>query len=156
MTQAIPEGCHTLTPHLVVQDPVAAIEFYKKAFGATEHCRLEMPGTSSIMHAQLQIGDSKLMLAGEFPQCPSKSPLSFGGSPVTIHFYVQNVDEVFQTALDAGAQEIMPVQEMFWGDRYGKLKDPFGHEWSLATHVKDLTPEEMKKAAEECFKQPVG
>lgn len=153
MTQAIPRDMHTLTAHLIVKDAVAAIEFYKAAFGAIEQCRMEMPGSNSVMHAQIQIGDSKLMLAEEFPNCPNKSPLSLGGSPVTIHHYVENVDEAFQKALKAGAQEIMPVSDMFWGDRYGKLKDPFGHEWALATHVKDMTPEETQKAAEEFFKQ---
>jgi len=156
MTQAIPNDMRSLTPHLIVKDAAAAIEFYKSAFGAIEQCCMKIHGSEKIMHAQIQIGDSKLMLAEEFPDCGGKSPLSLGGSPVTLHHYVENVDEAFQKALKAGAQETMPVQDMFWGDRYGKLKDPFGHEWALATHVKDMTPEETMKAAEECFKQPVG
>ena len=153
MTQAIPSDMRSLTPHLVVKDAAAAIEFYKTAFGALEQCRMEVPGSGLIMHAQIQIGDSKIMLADEFPNCPNKSPLSLDGSPVTLHHYVENVDEAFQKAIKAGAKETMPVSDMFWGDRYGKLKDPFGHEWALATHVKDLTPEEIMKGAAECFKE---
>ncbi len=158
MSQKNPEGFATLTPHLVVNDPVAAIEFYKKVFGAVEKLRMEIPGTKQIMHAELQIGNSTLMLAGEFdgPGCSSKSPSTLGGSPVTIHIYVDDVDASFNKALAAGAQQVMSPADMFWGDRYGKVKDPFGHEWSLATHVRDMSHDEMMAAAAESFKQPVA
>jgi PhnB protein len=156
MSKGIPAGSHTLSPHLIVKDAAAAIEFYKKAFGAVEGCRLEMPGTNQVMHAGLQIGDSMLMLGGEFEgaECSSKSPSTLGGTPVAVHLLVENVDEVFKTAIEAGAQEIMPPSDMFWGDRYGKLKDPFGHEWSIATHIRDMSQEEIQTAAEAFFRQP--
>jgi uncharacterized glyoxalase superfamily protein PhnB len=146
----------TLTPHLVVKDGAAAIEFYKKAFGAVEECRMHMPGTTQVMHAGLRIGDSLLMLGGEFPgsECGAKSPLTLGGTAVTVHIRVDNVDAAYQQAIAAGAQEIMKPADMFWGDRYSKLRDPFGHEWSIATHIRDMSPEEMQKAAEEFFRQP--
>jgi PhnB protein len=162
MTQAIPEGFNTITPHIIVNGAAAAIEFYKKAFGAVEVCRLPMPGSDKLMHAQVRIGNSPLMLA-DIMQCPqsgesSKSPLEMGGSPVVLHLYVENVDEAFKKAIVAGATEEMPPADMFWGDRYGKVKDPFGHEWSIATKIKDLSPAEMEKAMQECFKemQPAG
>lgn len=155
MTKGIPTGSHTLTPHLVVGDVAAAIEFYKKAFGATENLRLEGPG-NTIMHAEVQIGDSKLMLGGECKEYNNLSPLTLKGSPVTIHIYVENVDEAFPKALAAGAKEMMPVTDMFWGDRYGVLMDPFGHSWSMATRTRDLSPEEIKAGAAACFPEPVA
>src|SRR5688572_15871047 len=120
MTQGIPAGTHTLSPHLIVKDAAAAIEFYKKAFGAVEECRLVMPGTNQVVHAGLRIGDSLLMLGGEFEGtgCQSKSPVTLGGTPVSVHIYSDNVDEAFNKAIAAGAQEIMPPSDMFWGDRY--------------------------------------
>jgi PhnB protein len=156
MSKGIPAGAHTLSPHLVVKDAAAAIEFYKKAFGAVEECRLVMPDTNQVVHAGLRIGDSMLMLGGEFEgsSCGSKSPATLGGTPVTVHVFVENVDEAFKKAITAGAQEVMPPTDMFWGDRYGKLKDPFGHEWSIATHVRDMSQEEMQAAAEKFFRQP--
>lgn len=145
----------SLTPHLVVKDAAAAIEFYKKAFGAVEGCRLNLPGTQTVMHAGLRIGDSLLMLGAEMgnSECMAKSPLTLGGTPVTVHLSVDNVDEAFQQAIAAGAEELMPPSDMFWGDRYGKVKDPFGHEWSIATQVREMTQEEMQNAAEAFFKQ---
>lgn len=156
MTKANPEGFNTLSPHLIVKDIATAIDFYKKAFGAEETCRLEMPGSNQAFHAGLKLGNSAFMLGAEMnnSECMSKSPDTLGGTPVTVHFYVDNVDEAFKKAVDSGAQPLMPPTDMFWGDRFSKVKDPFGHEWSLATHVRTLSPEEMQAAAAECFKQP--
>jgi PhnB protein len=149
-TQAIPEGYHTLTPHLPVDDAKKAIEFYKRAFGATE--RGVMPGPNdTIAHAELQIGDTVLMLADPFPQSAVRPPKELGGTTVGIFMYVEDVDEVVQQAIDAGATLTMPVEDQFWGDRYGKVTDPFGHEWQIATHVEDLTPEEMQRRGQEAM-----
>jgi len=142
----IPEGHHTLTPHIIVNNGQEAIEFYKKAFGAEEVGRMQGPD-GKIMHAELKIGDSMLYLCDEFEGI-ALSPKSIGGSPITLHIYVENVDDVFNRAAEAGATVQMPVADQFWGDRYGKLADPFGHNWSVATHIKDLTQEEMVAAAE--------
>jgi PhnB protein len=147
----IPEGHHTLTPHLVVKGAGEAIEFYKKAFGAEELTRMPGPDGKTIMHAALKIGDSRLFLVDEFPQMGSVGPLSLGGSPVFIHVFVEDVDTVFNQAVSAGAEVRMPLVDAFWGDRYGQLVDPFGHKWSLATHKEDLTPEEISKRAEAAF-----
>jgi PhnB protein len=149
-TQPIPAGYHTITPHLVARDAGKAIDFYKRAFGAEELGRMPSPD-GRIMHAELKIGDSRLMIADEFPEHGCKGPLSLGGSAVTLHVYVENVDTFTQRAVGAGATVTMPVTDMFWGDRYGKLKDPFGHEWSVATHKEDLTPAEMQKRAAAMF-----
>lgn len=141
----IPEGMHSLTPHLVCAGAADAIEFYKRAFGAVELGR--MPGPDGkLMHAMVRIGDSMLMLVDENTSCGMPGPKSTGGSPVTIHLYVEDADATLKRAADAGAKATMPVQEMFWGDRYGRLEDPFGHQWSVATHVRDVSPEEMKQA----------
>jgi PhnB protein len=149
-TQAIPEGYHTLTPHLPVDDAKKAIEFYKRAFGATE--RGVMPGPNDmIAHAELQIGDSVLMLADAFPQSTVRPPKEIGGTTVGLFLYVEDVDEVVQQAIDAGATLTMPVEDQFWGDRYGKVADPFGHEWQIATHVEDLTREEIAKRGQEAM-----
>ena len=150
-TQPIPPGFHTLTPHLVVKDATQAIEFYKKAFGAEEIRRAPAPDGKSIMHAELQIGDSRLLLVDEFPEMDCRGPQSIGGTPVTIHVYVTDVDAAFNKAVDAGAEMKMPLADMFWGDRYGVLTDPFGHSWSLATHKEDVTAEEIAKRAREAF-----
>ncbi|MEQ1719045.1 MAG: VOC family protein [Hyphomicrobium sp.] len=139
------EGLHTLNPHLICSDASAAIDFYKKAFGAKELMR--MPGPNGkLMHASLVIGDSRLMLVDEMPQWGARGPKMLGGTAVTVHVNVPNVDEVFAQAVAAGATVKMPVADMFWGDRYGVLVDPFGHEWSVATHMKDMTPAEMAEA----------
>ncbi|MEE8143413.1 MAG: VOC family protein [Planctomycetota bacterium] len=141
MVKAVPDGFRTVTPHLIVNDGNAAIEFYKRAFNAEELCR--MPGPEGkVMHAELKIGDSVVMLADEFGGA-SAAPKSLNGTTFTCHLYVEDADAAFQRAVEAGAQVIMPVTDMFWGDRYGKVKDPFGHEWSVATHTEDLTPEEI-------------
>ncbi len=142
----VPDGYHTLTPYLVIRDAAKAIEFYKKAFGAKETFRMPGPG-GKIMHAELQIGDSMLMLAEEMPEYGAKSPQALGGSPVNVFLYVEDADKVFNQAVAAGATVTMPLADQFWGDRYGKLADPFGHQWSVATHKEDVAPEEMAKRA---------
>jgi uncharacterized glyoxalase superfamily protein PhnB len=149
----IPAGYHAITPHLTVKDGNAAIAFYKKAFGAEEIVRMPGADGKSIMHAELRIGDSHIMINDEFPEYGVKSPAAYQGSPVTIHLYVDNVDEVFERAISEGAREEMPLQDQFWGDRYGKIVDPFGHRWSLATHIEDVPPEEMEMRAEAAMKQ---
>ena len=138
----IPDGYHTLTPHMTVRDAPKAIEFYKQAFGAVEQGVMKGPD-GKIMHAQLMIGDSIVMLADEFPEYGSLSPLSSGGSGMGLHIYVEDADASFDRAVKAGATVEMPIGDMFWGDRYGKLADPFGHKWSIATHKKDLSMDEM-------------
>lgn len=148
----IPEGCHTVTPHLIVRGADKAIDFYKKAFAAEEICRCPGPN-GKLMHAEIQIGDSHVYLAEEFPDMGCKSPQAYNGSPVTIHLYVEDVDASFKKAVAAGSTATMPVSDMFWGDRFGKLKDPFGHEWSIATHKEDLTPEQMEKRMADAFAQ---
>jgi PhnB protein len=141
----VPEGMHTVTPHLVCAGAADAIEFYKKAFNATEVGRMAGP-QGKLMHAMLRIGDSAVMLVDEFPEWGSFGPKSLKGSPVTIHLYVDNVDAFVGHAVAAGAKLTMPVDDMFWGDRYGKVEDPFGHHWSVATHMRDVSPEEMRQA----------
>ena len=143
--KSIPEGMHTVTPHLVCGGAADAIEFYKQAFGAVEMGRLPGP-QGKIMHAQIRIGDSYIMLVDEFPDWNSFGPKVLKGSPVTIHLYVDDVDAVVERAVGAGAKVTMPIADMFWGDRYGTLEDPFGHKWSVATHKRDVTPEEMQQA----------
>ncbi len=153
----IPEGYHSITPHMVISDAGKAIEFYKKAFGAEELFRMPGPGGQGVMHAEIKIGDSVVMMCDEMPQAGRwKAPESLNGTSVSLHIYVADVDKAFQHAIDAGATATMPVMDTFWGDRYGKLTDPFGHEWSIATHKLDLTPEEIAKGAEECFKNMEG
>ena len=154
MTSAkpIPEGFRTVTPHMVLRDAAKAIDFYKQAFGAEEIERMLGPDGKSVMHAELKIGDSIIMLGEEFPGTERfRSPQSLGGTTVSIHLYVPNVDAVCHRAVQAGAIASMPVMDTFWGDRYGKVTDPFGHEWGIATHKQDLTPEQIRKAAEEYF-----
>lgn len=141
----IPEGMHSVTPHLVCAGAAEAIEFYKKAFGAVEGARLPGPD-GKLMHAMIRIGDSAVMLVDEMPQWGALGPKSLKGSPVTIHLYVEDVDAVVKRAVSLGAKVTMPVDDMFWGDRYGKLEDPFGHHWSIGTHKRDVTPEEMQQA----------
>jgi len=142
MTKPIPEGYHALTPSLAVDNAAKAIEFYKRAFGATERGRMPGPG-NTIAHAELQIGDSVLMLADPFPQSSVKPPKELGGTSVGIFLYVEDVDEVVQQVVDAGGTVTMPVEDQFWGDRFGSVTDPFGQVWQIATHKQDLTPEEI-------------
>jgi PhnB protein len=146
----IPDGYHTLTPYLTVRNAVRAIEFYKQAFGAKERGVMKGPD-GKVMHAELMIGDSIFMLADEFPEFGSLSPESVGGTPMGLHIYVDGVDAAFDRAVNAGAQVEMPVMDQFWGDRYGKLKDPFGHKWSIATHTKDLSADEMKRSMDDAM-----
>jgi PhnB protein len=141
----IPEGMHSITPHLICAGAADAIEFYKKAFGAIEMGRMPGPG-GKLMHAMIKIGDSAVMLVDEVPEWGNKGPKALNGTPVTIHLYVPDADATFNTAVAAGATAKMPLADMFWGDRYGVLIDPFGHSWSIATHIKDMTPEEMAQA----------
>jgi PhnB protein len=148
--KAIPEGYHSINLYLAVDDAKEAIEFYKRAFGATE--RSIMPGPNdTIGHAELQIGDSVIMLSDPFPQSPLKSPKQVGTPTASGMIYVENVDEVIQQAVDAGATITMPIEDQFWGDRYGRVEDPFGHNWQIATHVEDVPPDEMAKRAEKAM-----
>jgi PhnB protein len=146
----IPEGYHTLTPFLTVRNAERAIEFYKQAFGAQERGVAKGPD-GKVMHAEVKIGDSVIMLSDEYPEFGSLSPQSVGGSPMGLHIYIENVDAAFDRAVKAGAQVEMPVMDQFWGDRYGKLKDPFGHKWSIATHVKDMSADEMKRSMDDAL-----
>ncbi|MEZ6195443.1 MAG: VOC family protein [Planctomycetota bacterium] len=146
----VPEGARTVTPHLVVKGAMQAIEFYKKAFGAIEHFHMPGPG-GAVMHAEIQIGDSLVYLADEFPNSV-QAPATLGGTSVVIHLYVEDADATFKQAVAAGADVRFPVMDTFWGDRYGQVADPFGHTWAIATHVKDMTPEEIGAAAEEFMK----
>ena len=141
----IPDGMHSVTPHLICAGAVEAIEFYKKAFGAVEEARLPGPN-GRLMHAMIRIGGSAVMLVDEMPEWGAMGPKALKGSSVTIHLYVEDADAVFARAVKAGAKVIMPIDDAFWGDRYGKLEDPFGHHWSVATHMRDVSPEEMRQA----------
>jgi PhnB protein len=149
---AIPPGYHSITPYLVVNEASRAIEFYKQAFGAKETVRMGGPG-GKVGHAELKIGDSMLMLSDEMPGSGTRSPQSLGGSPVSIFMYVESVDSVFNQAVKAGVKADMPPQDMFWGDRFGKLTDPFGHSWAIATHIEDVAPQEMEKRAQAAMAQ---
>lgn len=151
-TQPVPRGYHTVTPSIVVAGAAKAIDFYRKALGAEEVMRFPGPG-GTIMHAEIRVGDSVVMLADEMPEQGGRSPKSYGGTPVSFFVYKDNVDAAWKRAVDAGAKEIMPLQDMFWGDRTGCLEDPFGHRWWLAQHTQDLTPEEIQRNAAEFFSQ---
>lgn len=140
----IPDGYHTATPYLIVKGAAEAIEFYKKVFGATELMRVPGPG-GAVMHAEIKIGDSIIMLADEFPQMDALSPKTIGGSPVGLMLYLPNVDEVFARMIAAGAKELRPLQNQFYGDRSGTVEDPFGHKWTISTHVEDVSPEEIER-----------
>ena len=144
MVQPIPKGYEGVIPHLVVDGCAKALDFYKNAFGATETSRMPSQDGKKIMHAEMKIGNHMIFLADDFPEFRGKSlaPKALGGSPVTIHRYVEDCDAAINRALKAGATVVMPVDDMFWGDRYGIVADPFGHEWSFATRKRDLTPEQ--------------
>jgi PhnB protein len=146
---AIPKGYHSITPVLVVKGAEEAIEFYKKAFGAKERNRAYLPGGNIILHAEIQIGDSRIMLNDEFPEMNCKSPQSVGGASTALYVYVKDVEKVFTQAADAGAKVTMPLIDAFWGDRTGQLVDPYGHVWSFATHKRNLSQKEMQKAQQE-------
>ncbi len=150
IVKKIPDGFHSITPYLTVKDGSAAILYYQKAFGAKEIGRISMPD-GTVGHAELQIGDSRLMLAEEMPAWGNKSPATLGGSPVGIALYVSDVDTVFQRALDAGATVVEPLKDQFYGDRSGTLTDPFGHKWHILTHIEDVTFAEMQKRMDAMF-----
>lgn len=150
MVKPIPEGYHSVTPYLVVDDANAAIDFYKKAFGAEEKFR--MPMGDRIGHAELMIGDSHIMLADEFPDMGHLGPKNRGGTTVSLMVYVDDVDSRFRQAIGAGAKQVRPLENQFWGDRMGTLEDPFGHVWSLATHVEEVAPDEMERRMAEFSK----
>jgi len=145
-TKPIPEGYHTLTPYLVVDDAAEAVEYYKEAFGAKERIRMEAPD-GKIGHAELEIGDSLVMLSDPFPQSSVRPPSELGGTSASVFMYVEDVDTVVKRAVDSGAKVTMEVADQFWGDRFGTVADPFGHSWSIATHVEDVPPEEMAERA---------
>lgn len=156
MATPIPPGREGLIPHLVCSPCAEAIEFYKRAFGAEEISRAPGPDGTRLMHAEIRIGGRPVFLVDDFPEfCEGKSesPTSLGGTPVTIHRYVESCDSAIRQAEQAGAKVLMPAQDMFWGDRYGVVLDPFGHKWSLATHISDPTPEEMARAMQAAFAQ---
>ncbi|MBN1205907.1 MAG: VOC family protein [Myxococcaceae bacterium] len=152
MAKAIPEGYHTVTPYLIVKGAARALEFYKKAFNAKELGRMEGPG-GTIGHAEFQIGDSRIMIADESPDMGARSPETVGGSPVGLCLYVEDVDALFKQAVSAGAKEERPVKDQFYGDRSGTVRDPFGHQWTIATHKEDVPPEEMKRRMDAMMKQ---
>lgn len=149
----IPAGCNTVNVYLVVKDGHAAIEFYKKAFGATGGSCMPGPDGKGIMHADLKLGNSTIMLTEENPQWGMTSAETMGGSPVSMHMYVDNVDEFYQNAVDAGCTSESPLMDMFWGDRMAKLSDPFGYKWSVATQIEVVSDEDMEVRAQEWFKQ---
>jgi PhnB protein len=144
--KSIPDGYHAVTPYLSIEGASSAIDFYKKAFGAREIMRIDGPGVT-IGHAEIAIGDSRVMLADEFPDMNFRGPKAFGGSPIHLHVYVEDVDTSFPQAVAAGAKVLRPLKDQFYGDRSGSLEDPFGHVWHLATHKEDLSPEEMQRRA---------
>ena len=149
----IPQGYNTATPYLIIRDAAKAIDYYKKAFGAEERMRFPDPTSGKIGHAEIQIGDSVIMLADEYPDMGFKSPESIGGTPVSIMLYVNNVDDVFARATSAGAKAMRPVKDQFYGDRSGTLTDPFGHVWTISTHVEDVPPGEMEERAKKAMKE---
>ena len=151
----IPEGYHSLTPYLAVDGAAEAMEFYKRAFGATEVMRMGAPG-GKVGHAEIRIGDSRIMLADEYPDMGFRSPKAYGGSPVGLHLYVEDVDAVARQAVAAGAREGRPVKDQFYGDRTGSFEDPFGHVWHIATRKEDLSPDELKRRAEQAMQQQGG
>ncbi len=151
----IPDGYHTLSAYLTVRGASAALEFYKKAFEATELCRLNMPD-GKIAHGEFKIGDSIFMISDENPDWDIASPEKLGGSPVALHLYVADADSTFSDAIKAGAKETMPLANQFWGDRMGKVVDPFGHHWLIATHVEDVDPSEFQSRMGACFAAKSG
>ena len=146
--KAIPDGYHSVTPYLIIDGASEAIEFYKKAFGAKELYRMPMPD-GKLGHAEIQIGDSRIMMSDENPEMEIRSPKALGGTPLSLMVYVEDVDKVFHQALGAGARVLKPLKDQFYGDRSGNLEDPFGHKWTLSTHVEDVAPEEMERRMKE-------
>ena len=148
--KAIPDGMHTITPHIVVRDAVRAVEWYKQALGAEERSRVPLPG-GKLMSVELWFGDSAVMVADEFPEMGVVSPQTVGGTSTVLNLYTEEVDDLWKRAVDAGAEVLHPLQDAFWGDRHGQLADPFGHRWGLAKHVRDVPPEEVARAAAAAF-----
>jgi PhnB protein len=146
----VPDGYHTVTPYLTLDDAAAAIDYYKRAFGAKERVRMDTPD-GKVGHAELEIGDSLVMVSDEFPQGSTRSPKELGGTTAGAFLYVEDVDAVVKRAVDAGATVTMEVADQFWGDRFGSITDPFGHSWSIATHVEDVTPEQIAERAKEAM-----
>jgi PhnB protein len=153
--QAIPGGFHTVTPSIVVAGAAQALDFYKRAFGAEERSRFPGPD-GTIMHAEFKIGDSVIMMGDEMPDQGARGPKAIGGSPVSFFIYGDNVDAAWKRAVDAGAKVVMPLGDQFWGDRTGCLEDPYGHKWWLAQRIQDLTPDELRQAADAFFSQMQG
>ena len=151
MAKPIPDGYHTVTPSLTVRGGARAIDFYKQAFGAHERMRVHGPDGVSIMHAELQVGDSIVMLADEFPDMGCLAPVARGGASSSLFIYVADVDAAFARAVSAGAKVVMPPTDMFWGDRFGQVEDPSGHRWGLATHKEDVAPDELLRRQKEFF-----
>jgi PhnB protein len=153
--KGIPEGYHSVMPYLAVHDAAAALEFYQQVFGARERMRMPAPG-GRVGHAEIEIGDSCIMLADEYPEIGFRSPQAIGGTPVNLHLYVEDVDAMVEQAVAAGAKEVRPVKDQFYGDRTGTVEDPFGHVWHIATHKEDMSPDELKRRAERAMQQGGG
>ncbi|HTD66165.1 MAG TPA: VOC family protein [Candidatus Limnocylindria bacterium] len=149
-TNYLPPGYHHVTPYLIVGDAARAIEFYKQAFGGAELMRMGAPG-GKVGHAEIQFGDSRVMLADEFPECDARSPQTVGGTPVSLMLYVEDVDAVVARALSLGAKVLKPIQDQFYGDRSGTIADPFGHQWTIATHTEDVSQAELERRAAALF-----
>jgi uncharacterized glyoxalase superfamily protein PhnB len=156
MAQKIPEGFNTVSTYLIVKDAKEAIGFYQKALGAEAGVHMPGPGGKGTMHAELRIGNSTVMLTDENPAWEMKAPETLGGSPTSMHLYVDDADKAFQRAVDAGCKVTAPLMDAFWGDRYGKVMDPYGHQWGFATHIEDVEPADMEKRAAEFFSQMAG
>lgn len=152
MVKPVPEGHHTATPYLIVQGAARAIDFYRKAFGAEELMRMA-DSAGRVGHAEIRIGDSRIMLADENPEIGHRGPKSIGGTPMGLMLYVENADEMFSRAVEAGAKVIRPMQDQWYGDRSGTIEDPFGHIWTVGTHKEDLDPEELRRRAKEAMKR---
>jgi PhnB protein len=146
VVKAIPEGSHTITPHIVVREAGRAAEWYKETFGAEERGRIPVPG-GKFMQIELWFGDSAVMIADEFPEAGVLSPQAIGGNPVVLHFSTENVEDLWKRTIEAGAEVVQPLQDQFWGDRYGQIRDPFGYRWGLAQHVREVSSEEIARAA---------
>ena len=150
VVKAIPEGIHTITPHIVVREARRAAEWYKEAFGAEERGRVPVPG-GKFMQIELWFGDSAVMIADEFPEAGVLSPQAIGGNPVVLHFSTENVETLWKRTIEAGAEVVQPLQDQFWGDRYGQIRDPFGYRWGLAQHIREVSPGEIARAAWKLF-----
>lgn len=156
MAQKIPDGFNTVSTYLIVKDAKEALDFYQKALGAESGVHMPGPGGQGTMHAEMRIGNSTVMLTDENPAWEMKAPATLGGSPTSMHLYVEDADKAFQRAVDAGCKVTAPLMDAFWGDRYGKVMDPYGHQWGFATHVEDVEPAEMGKRAAAFFEQMAG